>query len=267
MILNTVLSAVTTDSLYLDFVPIFIKSWLKLYPKISIKIILINESIPKNLINFENNIILFKPIPNISNKFVSQIIRILYPALLSNETTDGILITDIDMIPMNSKYYTYNIKNYVSNKFICYGKNKKNVKNNELPICYNIATADTWSEIFNINNISELNEEIKKIYSTINYDNLHGGNGWNTDQKILYEKIINWKHFKNRFIILDDNTTNYNRLCRDNLNIPKNKSVNITGEFKNHINFGFFSDYHMKRPYNDFMFLNDSIYNLLPKNN
>jgi len=262
MIISSVLTAVTNDPLYIDFVPIFIESWLKLYPEIEVKIILVNEFIPKDLFKFKNNIILFKPLPNISNKYISQIIRILYPSLIKN-ISGGILITDIDMIPMNSSYFSDNIKNYVSDKFICYGKNKKNVKNNELPICYNIATSNTWLEIFNINNLNELKIELIKIYSTINYENLHGGNGWATDQEILYKRIINWKYFKNRFIILNDNITGYNRLCRDTFDIPKNKPVNITGELKKSIESGLFSDYHMKRPFNDYKYFNNSILSLL----
>ena len=40
-----------------------------------------------------------KPIENISTSFISQYIRILYPAILNYKS--GILITDIDMLPMN----------------------------------------------------------------------------------------------------------------------------------------------------------------------
>ncbi len=46
MKLDCILTAVNENTLYIDFIPIFIKTWNKLYPSIDVKIILIvtNES-------------------------------------------------------------------------------------------------------------------------------------------------------------------------------------------------------------------------------
>ena len=55
MKLDCVLTAVNENKLYLDFVPIFIKTWNKLYPNVDIKIILIAKNIPDNLISYKKN--------------------------------------------------------------------------------------------------------------------------------------------------------------------------------------------------------------------
>ena len=104
MKVDCVLTAVNTNPLYIEFVPYFIKVWRKIMPTANIKIILIADSIPDDLVEYQKYFILFSPIKNVSTSFTSQYIRLLYPALLTGYK-DGIMITDIDMIPLNKKYY------------------------------------------------------------------------------------------------------------------------------------------------------------------
>ena len=62
MKLDCVLSAVNENTIYIDFIPIFIETWKKLYTDIDIKIILIAKKIPEKYLCYKNNIILFEPI-------------------------------------------------------------------------------------------------------------------------------------------------------------------------------------------------------------
>ena len=84
MILDCVLTSVNTNPLYIDFIPIFVKTWNKLYPKVDVKIILIADKIPEQFLEYKNNIILFKPIDNVLTSFTSQFIRLLYPCIFIN---------------------------------------------------------------------------------------------------------------------------------------------------------------------------------------
>ena len=153
MKLDCVLTACNLNKLYYDFIPLFVKSWNKLYPSVDVIIILIAENVPSDLENYKNNIICFPPINNISTAFTSQYIRLLYPCLLNYE--NGILITDIDMIPMNSSYYTKNIENISNNKFIYY-RDVLLYEYNEIAMCYNVATPQIWKDIFKINSIDNI---------------------------------------------------------------------------------------------------------------
>ncbi len=81
MILDCILTSVNENKLYLDFVPIFIKTWNKLYLLVDVKIILISKKIPINLLAYQSNIILFEPINNVLTSFTSQFIRLLYPSI------------------------------------------------------------------------------------------------------------------------------------------------------------------------------------------
>jgi hypothetical protein len=246
MKLDCVLTAVNENDLYLDFVPIFVKSWNKLYPDVDVKIILIAENIPDTLLSYKNNIILFEPIENIDTSFTSQIIRLFYPCILNYE--NGIMITDIDMMPMNRNYYTENIQSYSNDKFIYYRENACfNTK--EIAMCYNIATPKIWKEIFNVNSLEDIKTSIKYIHSK----NIK----WCTDQQTLYDKVFNWSKQTNNFICLKENETKFKRLDRgDDFDISKSS-------LRNDIKNGIYSDYHCKCPMSKYANLNYEIYNLL----
>ena len=61
MKLDCILTAVNENKLYIDFIPYFIKCWSKLYPNVDVKVVLIANTIPKDLLIFKDNIILFVP--------------------------------------------------------------------------------------------------------------------------------------------------------------------------------------------------------------
>ena len=252
MILDCILTACNTNELYINFIPYFIKAWNKLFPQVDVKIILINDTIPEKFNDYKNNIILFPLIPNISSAFISQYIRILYPAIMDYE--NGIMITDMDMIPMNRTYFTENIKLYDNNKFIslrdclpeCY-------RIREIPICYNVATSKTWAEIFNIHSLDDIHKRLYDVYNNINY---HTENGWITDQKDLHKYIMNWNKKNNDFIYIKDNQTNFKRLDRAYFPI-------FDKQLECLIQFGYFSDYHCFRPYEKYKDINDKILEIL----
>jgi hypothetical protein len=253
MKLDCILTACNTNELYLDFIPIFIKSWTKLYPNIDIKIILINDIIPTKFKEYKDNIILFNTIPNISTAFISQYIRLLYPCILK-QYENGIMITDMDIIPMNRTYYTKNIENIDNNKFIylrdvCLNDYK------QIAMCYNVGLSNTWSSIFNIHNIEDIKQRLIDVYKNINYVDGHGKSGWGTDQIDFYNYVMAWNNTTNNFVTLNDGNTGYNRLDRNTF-ILDNNNTNL---IKN----GHYSDYHCYRPYYQYKDINDKIVELL----
>lgn len=252
MILDCVISACNENPLYIEFVPYFIKTWKKLYPNVDVKVILIANNIPNELIEYTNNLILFHPLENISTAFISQYIRLLYPAILNYK--NGILITDIDMIPMNRTYYTKNIENIPDNKFIYMRDAMLEAK--EIAMCYNVALNVTWKEIFGINNLDDVINILKDVYKSIEYVDGHNNKGWNIDQINFFNYVMNWNNKTKNFVVLSDKNTNFSRLCRDSFMQPNNLFVNLVRN-------GFFSDYHCLRPYHAYKDINEHIYNLL----
>ena len=232
MKLDCVLTATNDNPLYLDFVPVFVKAWRALFPEIDIKIVLVAESIPDILKEYSSNIILFPPIVGVSTAFTAQYIRSLYPGLLG--CTGGVLITDMDMVPMNRDYYVGHIGNITNEKFVVY--RPVCLVEKELCMCYNIAVPRIWSDIFGIKNVQDIRDHLVKEYSKVDYDGIHGGKGWQTDQKCLYEYVVKWDKQYKGCVFMSDKTTGYRRFDRlYNFNLP----------------IGIYTDYHLHRPYSN----------------
>ena len=107
MKLECVLTACNLNPKYFEFIDYFVRAWKTVLDNVDVKVILVSDHIPDSINHLQENIILFPPIPNVSDVFISQYIRLLYPSIL--KYINGVLITDIDMIPMNSEYYVHNI--------------------------------------------------------------------------------------------------------------------------------------------------------------
>ena len=253
MKIDCVLTAVNENELYIDFIPIFVETWNKLYPDIDVKIILIATNIPNKFNKYAKNIILFKPIKNILTSFISQVIRILYPCILNYE--NGIMITDIDILPMNRTYYTDNIKSYDNTKFIYFRENVC-FEHQQIAMCYNVACPNIWKDIFKINT----EDDIINMLIDINNNHIilpgHGNEGWCIDQIKLYENVFNWNKMTNNFICLNEKKTKFNRLDRNTFSLNDTKIIN---NIKN----GVYCDYHCYRPMSKYSDVNYKIMNLL----
>ena len=243
MILEYVLTATNDNPLYIDFIPIFIKTWNKLYPNVKVIIVLIANEIPEKYLKYKDNIILFEPINEIKTCFTSQIIRLFYPCIL--DSNDGILITDIDILPMNRTYFTRNIQNYDNDKFIYY---RENVCFNEqqIAMCYNVATPKIWKDVFNINSKEDIINKIKNIYSE--------NNTWFADQITLFKHIKNWKLKQTSFVRLNEKETKFKRLDRNTFD---------TNNIETIISNNSFTDYHCLRPMSQYEEINNKIVDLL----
>jgi len=237
MRVGTVLSACNNNKKYFQWIPHFISAWRKLFPFVNIIIIFIGNEIPLNLRNFKE-IILFNEIPNITSSFISQYIRILYPSIIDSD--QGVLITDIDMIPLNNQYFTNNIKDISNDKFV-YLRNVC-MENKQIAICYNIAVPSVWREINKCRTINDIINHLKSVYKK----------DWFLDQKMLYKYVMNWD--KSRFTALNDNNTGFNRL---------HNIENLDKKIKNEIKRGVYSDYHFSRPFKKYKNINTEVINHL----
>ena len=253
MKLDCILTTVNENKLYLDFIPIFIQTWNKLYPHVDVKIILIANQIPENLIIYQNNIILFNPIDNVSTAFISQYIRLLYQAILNYE--NGTMISDIDILPMNGTYYIENIDKFPNDKFI-YLRDVLMNEYNQIAMCYNVATNKLWGDIFGIKSLDDIRRTLINKFNSIHYVDGHGSFGWSIDQIDLYNNLMKWNADTNNLIVLNDNSTGFFRLDRDEFILD---DINILNNIKNRI----YTDYHCCHPFKEYEYINNKIYELL----
>lgn len=127
-------------------------------------------------VDFGNRIVQYiKPIPNIPTAFQSQVIRLLLPCLFKDEY---VIITDIDMLPIQKKMFRKIIKHLNDNMYIQYFQNYQ--------MCYNCAKGETWQKIFNIYKTSEMKLLIKKWYKE--FSGMH-----TTDQHVLKKYLSTYQ--------------------------------------------------------------------------
>jgi len=206
MRLSAVLTAVNENIKYWRFVPIFIEAWRKFFPDIQIVIVYIGLELPDKLLPYKSYITRFVPlIPDISTAYISQIIRLAFPAIIDVDDDDGILITDIDMIPMNSWFYKNALHGIPSDKIVSL---RPRANEKEYYMCYMVATAPTWSRIFGIKTLDDVYDFLKKNYNS-KYEERYAGEGWTTDQEVLARALD--KLPQSDLVVLEDAKTGFNR--------------------------------------------------------
>ena len=235
--LECVLGAVNTNPKYLHFIPLFLKSWKKFYPETDVKIILIADKIPEEYQKYSQNIILYQsPNPKISTAFISQFIRLLYPGLLPYK--NGVMITDIDNIPLNNKFFKDNLSGLNTSQWV----NLRDwTDENQICMMWQIATPKLWREVFQVENIKEIDRIIEEVNSKIEYTDGATDKNWFTDQFYLYDKVMAWNQKTNKYIYLKDKDTGFNRL--DRLYLKE-----IDDKLRKELENGKYSDYHALRP-------------------
>jgi hypothetical protein len=189
MILTTVLASVNNNPNYYMFIPKQISFW----KKINIKFIavFIGENIPNELLEYNDNIILYNKNLDLNTVYVGQNIRMYYTALLKLPENELVMITDMDMLPTNDIYYKNGLEHFTKDDFIYY----RNIDGNQIYMCYNAAHPDTWGKVFSIKTIQDIESIIYTNYQS-SYNGIPGSHGWFIDQEIMYKKLIHYPNLK-----------------------------------------------------------------------
>ena len=150
MILDTVILASDDNPDYLDFWPIVSEAW----ESMGLEPILIYTG--KENKDLKGNIIKFNP-NKLDSAFVAQNIRLLYPGILKNKNC---IISDIDLLPLSKNYFYKSVLEIPDNKFVIY-RPDAGLPDNMISMMWNAANSNTWMEIFQINNESDIQKKLK----------------------------------------------------------------------------------------------------------
>ena len=189
MKLTTVLGSVNNNPEYYLFIPKQIIFWKRF--NIRFVAVFVGDSLPVELEPYRENIFLWSRNLDLHGAFVGQNLRIYYPALLDLPSDEMVMITDMDMLPMNDTYYTANLEQYTQDDFIYY----RHIDGNQIYMCYNAAHPKTWGKVFNINSEVDIEAAIRANYNA-QYNGIPGSTGWFIDQLIMYEKLFGYPHLK-----------------------------------------------------------------------
>lgn len=232
---------------YLEFYPLVRRTWEEVVG-VPALLVLIADAIPAGLEEHAATIRLFPPLPGVHTAFQAQCVRLLYPALLEAEAAGGAVLTsDIDMIPMNRPYYVDSIRQLPDDRFAILRANVLMADAREIAICYNAAMPGTWRDLFGgPADLDDLRRRLAAWAVRADYDGRHGGIGWNTDQRLLFEQVAVWSEGAGagRVACLTDAETGYRRLDRLDMMVDGGLTERDAGDARA----GRFSDCHMMRP-------------------
>jgi len=181
MKLTTVISSVNDNAEYYMFIPKQIKFW----NKFNIRFIAVFVGIlPPALEPYRDNIIVWDTMLYLNTVYLGQNLRMYYAALLDLPPGEGVMLTDMDMLPMNATYYTSGLESFTDDDFIYY----RHIEGNEIFMCYNTAHPSLWSKLFNIKSRADIENRLFKEYNFA-FNGTPGTNGWFTDQYIMYNTL------------------------------------------------------------------------------
>lgn len=239
MKIGTALVSSDLNPRYLDFFPLVHEVWNKLIG-IRCVLALVAHEVPDDLSDWRDDIILFPPIPDVNDSLQSQCIRLLAPQLFAGP--EAVLISDIDMLPMCKNYFVDNVASASDDAFVVYRSDAIEDRFKEIAMCYNAASPETWGRITQhvVRGVSDAQDIVKHWASTVSYSGTHGGQGWTTDQLLLYKFVGNPGDVE--VMKLTDKATGFRRLDRSQMRWRAN-SAQIAAARRHE-----YSDYHMLRP-------------------
>jgi|LauGreDrversion4_2_1035121.scaffolds.fasta_scaffold00754_7 hypothetical protein len=217
------------NPMYYDFWPVVSKIWKKVYNTTPVLGLICDED--SEFIEDEYGLIKkFKKVDGIDVGLQSQVIR-LY---LTNLLNGNLLISDIDMIPMSTKYFVDFVKTFDNDRFyVMSSDNQECLNNREYPMCYNLGSDKLFKDILDLGH--DWSDFLKKL----NNLNL----GWTTDQNYLFDKINSYKELNPDNVIFLERGWSHKGANRriDRLWWSYNEDL---------VKDGYYIDCHSLRPYN-----------------
>jgi hypothetical protein len=217
---KTTLTVVTASNLnpdYLDCIPMFIEFWQiqKLNENFLVHplVYLIADCLPSPLEKYREFIVTLPP-SDFDSAFIAQNIRTL---VASQQTTDYVMTTDVDMFPMSNKVTDAGLQALEADNsrfVIC----RDVLPIGQFPICYNIASPATWLKVFPNSEsmeqvFTQLSALMEQAQTREGYSGIHGGAGWFTDQEFLFNQVTS-NLPKSQVVRLRDEQTKHRRLDR-----------------------------------------------------
>ncbi len=111
---------------------------------------------------------LFQPLPGLHTAFQAQCIRLLYPALL--ETSGAVLISDMELLPMQPGYFHDTVAGVDERFFVAY-RGDAFLHRREMPISYNAARPETWSDIFGVRTLGDVSDRLTEWAAGLRREN------------------------------------------------------------------------------------------------
>ena len=235
MKLAAALVACNENPKYLEFWPVVKHAWWHVVGIPAI-MVYVGEELPEDLKN-DPAVIHFPPIPGWPTATQAQVIRLLYPALLK---ADGaVVISDMDIIPMQKNFFVDGFAQFREDQFVSLRGIDEG--NKQVYMCYVGATPATWGKMFSVTSDMDICAHLSRLSAMVAADGKHNGEGWFTDQLILYNQVKIWLQSDSSKVGLIPWTAEIPRLDRAN---PE-EWLNTNDEFLQRLRTSHYVDFHM----------------------
>ncbi len=168
---------------YIQFWPVAAKAWQEIVGVRPTLALIGSEDVQVD--TRYGDVIRFEPIEGVPTSFYAQCVRLLLPALFPHE---GCLLADIDMMPLQKKFFTKKVLRIPDDCFLVYRDKAYWFWKHRIYMCYNAAKGKVFQEIFGVKTY----EDIPKIIAQWHQIGL----GWSTDERLLYKYLKKWKKRK-----------------------------------------------------------------------
>jgi hypothetical protein len=220
--INYVVVGANKNPLYLDFWPIVSKIWKENFDVTPVLGLI--DDVDSDIEEYEFGLVKKFKSCNANTGFQSQIVRLYLPKYLNGNC----LISDIDMFPLSRKYFDECAKKLTEDNLLIYSSNhSQTINTNMFPMCYVAANSDTFKNVFDLN-LSW--NDFCLLLANRNED-------WYTDQRYLYDKVMEFGKKTNKLILLGRSWNN-DRIDRGNWGYNPDLVKN-----------GHYIDCHSLRPY------------------
>ncbi len=119
---------------------------------------------------------------------------------------NGCLLADIDMMPLQKKFFTKKVTSIPNDCFVVYRNKAYWFWKQRIYMCYNAAKGSVFQEIFGARTYEDIPEIIKK-WAKLDL-------GWSTDERLLYKYLKKWKKRKTHVKKLGYNKRKKRRIDR-----------------------------------------------------
>jgi hypothetical protein len=239
MKIDYVILSSCTDKYYLDFWPVVSKVWKNLFGVTPVLVLITDEE--SDFYDDGNGLVKkIKITGEVNSQIQTQIVRLYIPKLLNGYC----LISDIDMIPLQKKYFIEPSLDITEDDIVVYSSdNPECLNENMYPMCYILSHSKNF-DIFH-KNLSWV-DFIKNEISKLNY-------GWNTDQKYMFDCLQQYN--KNKIKLLSRGWYAGGAV--------KRIDRGWWGYEEDKVKEGYYIDSHLLRPYCDHKEKIDKLINLL----
>lgn len=223
---------------YYPFWPLVKRAWRNIAKLIPV-LILVAHEIPEEFRSDQANIILFAPLEGIPTSLQAQCIRLLYPALI--ETNGGaVIISDIDLIPLEEKSYKQTVSKFNPSAFVAFRGAAGAVSDAEYPMFFNAAQPSVWGSVFGISCVADIRSRLGQWFTEC-------GGRWTTDQRSLRKKLDSWPQRKKNLKLLTDAESGFFLMDREHT--VERRGDELWWDEKKVTPSQTFSCYHLPRPY------------------